>query len=198
MVAPVADVAGAISSEEFRDPPRPGVTGDSACGPQRTPFLLINCWLKDDALEHPLLAGTVRGAMAVVGATERVVFCVFGATVVVAIVGTGLRVVLAAVVAGAVVVRVVVVVVRVVVVVLGLGAATVVAAAVFGLGCAFGLAGAAVGPDGLVITVGAAACLVVDRADPPATAVGLYPHTCRRSRATRGTHVTFPSIPARM
>lgn len=136
----------------------------------------MNCWLKDDALEHPLLAGTVRGAMAVVGATGRVVFCGFGVTVVVvvAIVGTGLRVVLAAVVGRAVVVLVVVVVVRVVVVD-GFGAATVV---VLGLGCAFGLAGAAaVGPDGLVITLGAAACLVVEREDAPATAVGLYPQT---------------------
>lgn len=134
----------------------------------------MNCWLKDDALEHPLLAGTVRGAMAVVGATGRVVFCGFGATVVVvvAIVGTGLRVVLAAVVGRTVVVLVVVVVVRVVVD--GFGAATVV---VLGLGWAFGLAGAAAGPAGLVITLGAAACVVVEREDAPATAVGLYPQT---------------------
>ena len=157
----------------------------------------MNCWLKDDALEHPLLAGTVRGAMAVVGATGREVFVVFGGTVVtvVATVGAGLRVVLVAVAGRAVVVRVVVVVVRVVVVVDGFGVDTVV---VVGLGCAFGLAGAAVGPDGLVITLGAAACLVVEPNDAPATAVGLYPQTCRRSRATRGTHVTFPSMPARM
>jgi hypothetical protein len=137
----------------------------------------MNCWLKDDALEHPLLAGTVRGAMAVVGATGRVVFCGFGVTVVVvvAIVGTGLRVVLAAVVGRAVVVLAVVVVVRVVVVVDGFGAAAVV---VLGLGWAFGFAGAAaVGPDGLVITLGAAACVVVEREDAPATAVGLYPQT---------------------
>ncbi|WP_235820392.1 hypothetical protein [Falsiruegeria litorea] len=75
--------------------------GDSVCGPQRTPFLLMNCWLNADAFEHPppvFAAGAVRR-----GATT-------GAAVVVAVVGLGATAVAGRVVTvgRAVVVRVVV------------------------------------------------------------------------------------------
>ena len=183
------------------------VTGFSACGPHRTGNLLpllMNCWLKADAPGQfpPRCVGACCGAATAAGADlvdEKTVGLGPGdglrRTVVLMLAGADA----ARLGAGAACTRVGLAVVAIV----GIGARGVVVARGAGFGAGFGArttffgAGFAAGAGVICTTLGTALGCA-------AGAVATWPVDGRalqitlRSRETRGTHVTLPSIPARI